>query len=73
MRIRLTTATAILLVLALSSAAWAGGQCRHRDNRGLEVRLPGDTGPDLNGDGRVTNYERIRYERKQRFERLHGN
>ena len=73
MKTLLTIATAILLLLAVSSAAWAGGHCRHRGRHRPEARPPADTGPDLNGDGRVTNYERINYERQQRFERLHGN
>ncbi len=73
MKTLLTAATAILLLLALSSAAWAGGHRRHRGHRGPEVRPPVNTGADLNGDGRVTTYERINYERQQRFERLHGS
>lgn len=69
MKSLLTTVLAMLLLVALSSAAWAGGRgrCRHEPHPRVEA------GPDLDGDGRVTTYERIRYERQQRFERLHGS
>ena len=74
MKTLLTTAIAVLLLLAVASAAWAGGHDgRHdRGHHRREARPPVDVGPDRNGDGKVTNLERINYARQQRFERLHG-
>ena len=73
MRMLLATATTILLLLAFSSAAWAGGHRRHHGGFGRNARAPQDYGADLNRDGRVTTYERIRYAQKLRYEKRHGS
>jgi len=74
MKTLITIAVAVVMTLALTEPAWAGGRHGHRDGNESrhEYCPPPPDGPDADGDGRISSYERIQWERRQRYERQPG-